>query len=92
MASNEAAFNYVFWSNIVGACALVFYLYFLWLVHRGLIKVSPRFSRIVRYTCLFLLMLPIAARYHYSREAILYLSCAIFAVAFLVRMRNKMGL
>jgi hypothetical protein len=88
---NIEPIDYVFWANIVGASAFVFYIYFMWMQFRGLIRLSPLMLKFIRYTCLFLVLMPVAARYHYSKEAIFYLSCAIFLIGFLVRLKNKSG-
>lgn len=90
MASNEI--DLVFWANVVGGTALMFYGYFLWMQARGMINASARLVRIVRGTCFCLLLAPVAARFQFNKDTILVLSIVMLLVALFVKWRRHMGI
>lgn len=91
MASGEF-YDPVLWANILAGSALIFYAFVMWLQVRGYWVPSPRLIKIIRWTCFILLLMPIAARYHYDSKSILYLSAAIFMVGFLLKLKRWLGI
>lgn len=85
-------FDEVLWSNIAAGVAVALYLFVLWLGWRGYWQPRPRTLKLLRWAAFAALALPIAARYHYSQEAILYLSAAMLMVAGLMKLKQKLGI
>ena len=89
---SSSPINYVMIANILAGCAVIFYLVLMWVQHLGWITISPRLLRPIRWICVFMLLMPIAARHQYSEATILYISSAMFIVGFLIYMKKKMGI
>ncbi len=74
------------------ALGMIIYAFFLWLKMRAIYIPSPRMAKFINLCCFALLLAPFAARYQYSKAAILYLSAGMCMIAFLIKLKQKMGL
>jgi len=84
--------DYILIANLLAAGAFFFYLFIAWLQFRGHAKIPPKWMKVIRYLCLFLLLTPIAARYQFSHAGILYGAAAICIVGGLIKLKQKMGI
>ncbi|MDX2073641.1 MAG: hypothetical protein SFX19_04665 [Alphaproteobacteria bacterium] len=89
---NGMVIDLIFWANVLACVALVVYAFFMFLQARGYYVPSPRIKKIIRWFCLFMLLMPVAARYQYSQSTILYLSAAMLMIGLLLKLKQKMGL
>lgn len=90
--ANSNPTDWVMWANITAILAVIAYSYIKILQVRGWVKLSPRWAKIIRFTFVCLLLTPLAARYQFSRESILYFSSAIFMIGALIKLKSRMGL
>lgn len=90
--ANTEAIDLIFWANALGGLAMMCYAYFLWMQARGMISPSARMLKLVQNICFCLLLIPVAAHLQFTKETILALSVILLVVAFLIKLRRKIGM